>query len=266
MDSVEVDGLRIAFERAGSGPALVLLHGAVCDSRVWREELDDFSSDYTVVAWEAPGCGSSEDPPESFRLGEYAHCLAGLIEALHLSRPHLLGHSWGSGLALELCRQRPGVAASCSLVGGYAGWAGSLPESEVTRRLEFALHIAELADGEFDPGSMPGLFSSRMPAHRAQELARIMADIRPVGTRAMARAFAEADLRDALGAILVPAVVLCGDEDERSPRSVGEALHAALPRSTLVVLRGLGHEMFLEAPDVVRHAVRSFLRSVDSQT
>jgi alpha/beta hydrolase family protein len=72
MENVEVGGLRVAFQRRGDGPCLLLLHGAVSDSRVWRVELDSLSDVFTVVAWDAPGCGGSSDPPEHFRLAEYA--------------------------------------------------------------------------------------------------------------------------------------------------------------------------------------------------
>jgi pimeloyl-ACP methyl ester carboxylesterase len=63
------DGLRIAFERAGGGPPLVLLHGYVGDGpTTWRRQIDDLSDEFTVVAWDAPGVGRSSDPPESFGL------------------------------------------------------------------------------------------------------------------------------------------------------------------------------------------------------
>jgi pimeloyl-ACP methyl ester carboxylesterase len=65
-ESVEVQGRTIAFERRGEGPPLVLLHGAVSDSRFWRRELDVLSDGFTVVAWDAPGCGRSFDPPEDY--------------------------------------------------------------------------------------------------------------------------------------------------------------------------------------------------------
>ena len=55
MDQLEVEGLHIAFERAGEGPPLVLLHGFVGDSREWRRQLDGLSDEFTVVAWDAPG-------------------------------------------------------------------------------------------------------------------------------------------------------------------------------------------------------------------
>lgn len=95
MDEIEVAGLRIAFERAGEGPPLVLLHGILGDSRVWRRQLDDLSDEFTVVAWDAPGCGRSSDPLETFRMPQYADYLAGFVDALGLGRPHVLGLSLG---------------------------------------------------------------------------------------------------------------------------------------------------------------------------
>jgi pimeloyl-ACP methyl ester carboxylesterase len=261
MDQVEVAGLRIAFERAGRGPPLVLVHGAVCDSRVWRRQLDDLSDEFTVVAWDAPGCGRSADPPEAFRLPDYADALAGFIAALDLGRPHVLGHSFGGGLALELYRRHPAVPATLILVGAYAGWAGSLPRSEVERRLRFALDVADRLPEGFEPTSMPGLFSKAMSPETVDELVAIMSEIRPVATRAMAFALAEADLRDVLPVIDVPTLLLYGDADERSPLNVAEDLRDSIPTSRLVVMAGLGHVSYLESPERFEAEVRSFLRS-----
>lgn len=58
LRSVEVDGQTIAYRQAGQGPALVLLHGFLCDSRCWRHQLSHLSDQFSVVAWDAPGAGS----------------------------------------------------------------------------------------------------------------------------------------------------------------------------------------------------------------
>lgn len=261
MEYVDAAGVRVGFRRRGTGPALVLLHGAVCDSRVWRVELESFADAFTVVAWDTPGCGGSDDPPDHFRIGDFAECLAALIDALDLGRPQLLGHSWGSTLALELCRKRPAMVRSLVLVGAYAGWAGSLPPAEVQQRLDFALNAAHRGPGSFRPASMPGLFSELMPPDRADELAMIMSDIRPAGTRTMALALAEADLRASLPEIDLPTLLVCGDADTRSSLSVAQALHRAIPNSTLEVLQGLGHECYLEASSAFESAVRPFLHA-----
>ncbi|HXV57366.1 MAG TPA: alpha/beta fold hydrolase [Gaiellaceae bacterium] len=78
MPTVEVDGLRIAYERAGEGPPVVFLHGYVGDGlRTWRRQLEALSDEHTVVAWDAPGAGGSSNPPGTFGLGGYADVLAG---------------------------------------------------------------------------------------------------------------------------------------------------------------------------------------------
>lgn len=264
MNHVDVAGLRIAFQQLGDGPPLLLLHGAVCDSRVWRVELESLSDAYTVVAWDAPGCGGSSEPPEGFRMAEYAECLVQFIDELGLQPTHVLGHSWGSALALDLYRQRPTWVRSLVLVGAYAGWAGSLPPDEVDRRLQFALRTAELGPGAFDPTTMPGLFSDALPEERAKELAMVMSEIRPVATRTMAYALAEADLRDVLPRIAVPTLLLYGDADERSPLNVARELQASIPGSTLAVMPGLGHECYLEAAQEFGSRVRTFLSGVDA--
>jgi pimeloyl-ACP methyl ester carboxylesterase len=238
---------------------LALVHGAVCDSRVWRVELQALADAFTVFAWDAPGCGGSSDPPEHFRLPDFAKCLAGVMDSLGLSHAHVLGHSWGSALALELYGQRPDLVRSLVLVGAYAGWAGSLPPDEVERRLHLALRVAESAPGGFEPGVMPGVFSDAMPEARAEELAAIMSESRPAATRTMARALAEADLRDLLPKVEVPTLLLHGDADARSPVRVAEALRAAIPDSRLVLLPGLGHECYLESADAFESEVRAFL-------
>ena len=206
------------------------------------------------MAWDAPGCGASSDPPESYRLPEYADALAALVDAIGLEPVHLVGHSWGTGLALELYRRRPELVTAMVLAGAYAGWAGSLPREEVEARLQLALRA--------EPASMPGLVSDAIPADRAEELARIMSEARPSTMRTMAYAFAEADLRAVLADIAVPVLILAGDADERSPLSVARAIHASIRDSHLVELPGLGHEMFFEDSVTCDDAVRAFLRVV----
>lgn len=261
MEHIEVAGLSIAFERAGVGPQLVLVHGAVCDGRVWRSQLEALSDEFTVVAWDAPGCGGSADPPGSYRLGDYADALAGFIAALDLDRPHVLGHSFGGALVLELYRRYPTVPATLILVGASAGWAGSLPRAEVEQRLAFALEVADRLPAGFEPTSMRGLFSKAMSPETVDELVAIMSEVRPVATRAMAHALAEADLRDVLATIDVPTLLVYGDADERSPLSVAEDLRDGIPGSRLVVMPGFGHECYLEAPECFNAEVRRFLTS-----
>ncbi len=148
VDDIEVFGLRIAYERAGAGEPLVLLHGGMSDHREWRRQIDELSDRYTVIAWDAPGCGRSSDPPETFRLPDYADSLAAFLEAIELGRTHVVGLSFGGGLALEFYRRHPAIPRTLVLASAYAGWAGSLPAEIVDQRLQQVLREADLPPEE----------------------------------------------------------------------------------------------------------------------
>jgi pimeloyl-ACP methyl ester carboxylesterase len=260
MQHVDVDKLRIAFRRLGDGPPVLLLHGGLSDSREWRWQLDELSDQFDVVAWDAPGCGDSSDPSETFGLHGYADCLAGFIATLGLDRPHVVGLSFGAGLALELYRRHRHVPASLVLASAYAGWAGSLPPDVVEERLRDVRRQADLPPEEVVGEWLPTLFGGSIAPSVVEEVTAIMRDFHPAGMRAMANAFAAADLRDVLTQIEVPTLLMFGDADQRAPRDVGLALHAAIPRSRLVWLKGVGHQANLEAPERFNAELRRFLR------
>src|SRR5215210_3903487 len=247
-EAVDLEGGTVTFDRRGHGPPLVLLHGALGDSREWRAQLDALADEFTVVAWDAPGCGGSFDPPEDFGLDGYADCLAAFVEALDLARPHVLGVSFGSGLALELFRRHPGLPRSLVLASAYAGWAGSLGRDAAEERRDAFLRDAERPPEEVARDFSATLFVEAVPAALVDEMVAVMSSFHPAGLRAMANAFADADLREVLPRIDVPTLLVYGDSDQRSPLHVAEDLHARIPGSKLVVIPGPGHMVNLEAP------------------
>jgi pimeloyl-ACP methyl ester carboxylesterase len=160
MEMTQVGGLRIAYDRDGSGPPLVLLHGYVGDGpTTWRRQLEGLCGEFTVVAWDAPGAGRSSDPPESFGMADYADCLAGFVDRLGLERPHVAGLSFGGALAIEFCRRHPAIPRTLTLVSAYAVWGGSLPADVAQLRLKQALMLADLPPGEFVGTLLPTMFS-----------------------------------------------------------------------------------------------------------
>ena len=259
METVEVDGLRVGYERAGQGPPMVLLHGYVGDgATTWRGQLDALGDQFTVVAWDAPGAGGSSDPPESFGLAGYADCLAGFIGRLGLERPHVVGLSFGGALALELYRRHPEVPATLVLASAYAGWGGSLPADVADQRLRQAMALSELSGEEFVGTLLPTMFSEGTAPEAVAAFGASMRSFHPAGFRAMARASA-GNVREVLGRIEVPTLLVYGDQDVRAPLAVAEDLHAAIPGSRLVVLPGVGHVCNIEAPDEFNRVVRDFL-------
>lgn len=258
LDTAHVNGYPIAYREAGQGVAIVLLHGFLCDSRCWRRQLAGLSDGFRVVAWDAPGAGSSPDPPESFTTTDYAQCLAGFLDALDIGRAHVVGLSWGGILAQELYRLHPKRLRCLVLADSYAGWKGSLPEPMWKERLENCLRDSTGPAEALVSRLLPGMFTDGVSEGTRDELAGIMSEFHPVGFRVMARSSAEMDTRDLLPAIDVPTLLLWGEDDRRSPIRVAHQLHAAIPAAELAVIPAAGHLSNMEQSEAFNAHVRRF--------
>ncbi len=262
-EEVNIGDFRIAFERRGKGQPLLLLHGALGDSRAWRKQIDELSDEYEVVAWDAPGCGRSSDPPETFSISDFADSLAAFNEAIGLDSAHVLGLSFGGGLALEYYNRYPDNTRSLILAGAYAGWAGSLPRQEVEQRLQRMDALTKMPIEQIAEELVPTFFSETVSRDVVEEITAIMADFHPIGLKAMTFALGNADLNYILPEIKVPTLLLYGDKDKRSPRYVAEKMHVSIPGSRLVIMPGVGHASNLEAPDLFNKEVLNFLEQLE---
>lgn len=259
VGSIVLDGRETTFERAGQGHPVVFVHGYVGDGgSTWRRQLDAFADEFDVIAWDLPGAGGSDDPPETFRMRDYADALAGLIRALDLHRPHLVGLSFGGATLIELCRHHQHLASTITLVGAYAGWGGSLAPDEVEFRLNQALELSRRDTSELVDTLLPTMFAPGTPAEVTAEFARAFEQLHPQGFRAMARAVTE-DLTDVLGFIRLPTLLLYGEHDTRAPAGVAEQLHEAIAGSELVMLPG-GHVCSVDASEPFNAELRRFLQ------
>jgi pimeloyl-ACP methyl ester carboxylesterase len=262
VDRVEIDGLTITYERAGAGPAIVLLHGYVGDGpSVWRHQIDVLSDEYTVVAWDAPGAGGSSDPRDDIGVDGYADCLARFIEISSLAPAHVIGLSFGGALAIALQRQHRSVTRSLVLASAYAGWRGSLGIEVAEARLAQALELSERPPADLVDALLPTMFALPVTDADLNAFRATLESFHPVGFRAMARASAE-DLRDVLPTIDVPTLLIYGDTDARAPLQVAEDIRAAIAGSRLVVLEGAGHVCNVELPERFNEEVRQFLGGV----
>lgn len=256
---VEVDGRRIAYQRRGTGAPLVLLHGFICDSRAWAPQLDALSNTFDVIAWDCPGCGQSDDPPEDWTMGDFAECLIGFLDQLGVTSAHFVGLSWGGTLILDLYRREPRRITSMVVADSYAGWTGSLGPDAAEARLARCIGESKLPAGDWIPQWVPDAFSPGAPKSLLDKYAAIMSDFHPVGFRAMSRALAP-DLSGVLPRIAVPTLLIWGKSDSRSPLTVGEAFEGGIAGSRLVVIPNAGHVSNFEQPDAFNAAVREFIR------
>ena len=261
LQSVRVNGATIGYRAAGQGPALVLLHGFLCDSRCWRQQLVHLSALFRVVAWDAPGAGSSSDPPNTFTTQSYVRCLSSFLDIIGIESAHVLGLSWGGILAQEFYRHSAERIRSLVLADTYAGWRGSLPEPVWKQRLATCLEDASAPPETVVAKLLPGMFSNAASPELRDELAAIVSQFHPTGFRLMSLSSAEVDTRWLLSRVGVRTLVLWGSDDSRSPLSVAEQLHTLIPGAQLAIIPNAGHVSNMEQPDAFNDHVRRFCLS-----
>jgi len=142
---VNANGLRLHTTRTdGAKPPVVLAHGFTDDGLCWTPVAEVLEADYDVIMVDARGHGRSEAPEQGYGLVDHARDLAGVIVALELERPAVLGHSMGAGSALVLAGLYPDLPAAL-LLEDPPGWWAPMPLSpeDIEQREAWLAQIAE---------------------------------------------------------------------------------------------------------------------------
>jgi pimeloyl-ACP methyl ester carboxylesterase len=114
---VTLHGHDVGYRMAGSGPAILLIHGMAGSSRTWHDAMHLLARDYTVVAPDLLGHGESAKPMGDYSLGAYASGLRDLlVGSLGIESATLVGQSLGGGVAMQLAYQHPELCERLVLV------------------------------------------------------------------------------------------------------------------------------------------------------
>jgi pimeloyl-ACP methyl ester carboxylesterase len=243
-----VAGRPAAWLEAGSGPPLVLVHGAGGSADLWQPQLDGLGDVARVVAPDLPGHG-----PQGGRGGQsiaaYGEWLADFLEALGAARVVLAGHSMGGAIAQTLALARPQRLAGLILVGTGARLRVPVSILELLREhpVEGQSLIQELS------------YAAGTPRERVAVADRVRREAAPLVTLGDYLACDGFDVRAQLGTVRVPTLVVTGTEDRLTPLKYGRFLAEAIPGARLVEVPAAGHFPQLEQPATVNAAIRAFL-------
>lgn len=109
----EVNGTKLYYEVAGSGPVVVLIHGGAVDSRAWDDQFSEFAKQFTVIRYDLRGSGQSASPVKPFSNTED---LYQLLQHLQVAKASLVGISRGGGMAFDFALDHPEMVASLVLI------------------------------------------------------------------------------------------------------------------------------------------------------
>jgi N-formylmaleamate deformylase len=254
----EANGVDIHYLRTGGDkPPLIALHGLTGSGACWTPLARALEGDYDVVAPDARGHGKSSAPLHGYLYRDLASDVIGLIEALGLAAPILLGHSMG-GMTAAVAAGQLGTAIRGVILADPT-FLRPQRQREVYESDVVAQHRQLLSLGRDD-----ALVAARLRhPHRSAELVELIIKAR---LQTQIRAFdvltpPNPDYRELVSAIRVPILLVVGDQGVVSPETAQE-LQTLNQRLQYERIPDAGHGLPYDQPDRFAEVVRSFLRSV----
>lgn len=251
---------RIAVTRSGDGPLLVCLHGIGGNRSNWDRQWPAFASQFTTVAWDARGYGSSDDYEGELRFEDFSADLRRVLDYYGVQRAHLLGMSMGGRIAIDFCAREPGRVATLIVADTSAG---SKVVSSRERVEEFlALRKAPLLNGKTPAEIAPTVVDSLVsPATTPQVRAQMIESLAALHMHSylktldtVTRYTAFPDFRT----LEVPSLVLVGEHDRIATPEYAQGMARDMG-AQFVLLRDAGHLSNMEQPEAFNSAVLEFL-------
>jgi pimeloyl-ACP methyl ester carboxylesterase len=252
-------GLELAYDEAGSGLPLLLVHGWPHDRTMWAGQVGGLATYARVIAPDLRGFGGST-VRGPYTMDQYADDLVAFLESLGIAQAVVCGLSMGGYIAFSMLRRHRDRIRGLILADTRA--SADTDEARANRAMLVTLIEQEgmtaLASRQLEPMVARSTLERQVPL--AETVRRMMASVPPEGAIGALRAMAgRPDSTPLLGTIDVPTLVVGGDEDGIIPPDVLRDMAASIPNSRVEILEEGGHLSPLERPAAFNHVVTEFL-------
>lgn len=258
MPYATVNGVRLYYAEDGAAdaPALVLTHSLGTNADLWALQVPALSGHFRVIRYDTRGHGLSSQPPGEYTFSTLADDLLGLLDHLGIAKAHLCGTSMGGMTVMQAALKRPDRVESLILcntaarIGSVESWTAriAMVNQQGLADLAPTLVTRWVADD----------FRAREPG-RTQALCDMLRRTPDAGYIGNCAALRDGDLRDQVGTVKAPALVISGDSDLAATGEQAAQLVAVLPDARHVELHA-AHTSNWEQPDAFNAALRNFLR------
>ena len=253
--SVATDKGRIAYHEAGSGPALVCMHGLGGGARSWTQQLIGLSDKRRVIAWDCPGYGGSDDYPSTVPTpADYGDALIAMLQAIGVTGEFdLVGHSMGGAIAPQIVARHPGrvrrlvMSATRIAFQRTGGYDERLKEH------------ASMSPEEFGATRVKSMCSADAPIAAKTAAASIASEIRASGYAAAVHLLSVCNNEAVLKKMDMPVLVLAGAEDRIAPEAETAALTALIKGAKREIIGQAAHAAYLEQPATYNARLTAFL-------
>jgi 3-oxoadipate enol-lactonase len=258
-----LNGVNLAVEVKGEGPAILFIHGYPHDRSIWAQPVAELEG-FRRIAPDLRGMGESDAPDLGYSIETYAGDLAALLDTLGVEETVLCGLSMGGYVAFEFLRRWPRRVRGLVLMDTRA----EADTAEAKRgRDASAATVRESGSAAVAATLLPGMLAPSTLEGSPEVVERV---------RAMMAATPVAGMVGALGAMRdrpdstellpslagLPTLVLVGEDDALTPPAQARAMADAIPGAAFGIIRGAGHLPPVERPAETTRALREFLRSL----
>jgi len=265
MRTLSVDGVEIEFEDRGSGEPVVLIHGSAVKDDLFPVANQPALHGYRLVRYHRRGYGASTPPQEPLSIEDQSRDCAGLLRQLGIGRAHVVGHSTGGVIALQLALDAPDLVHSLSplepalilqVPAGQAMMQQMTPVVEMYQRGEKAQAAAAFIQGISRPNARQ-IIDGAIP-DGAYDNALTMADMFFANEMPALERWSFSP--QTMKRIKQPVLFVIGDESIPPFSEVQQLLASALPQMVTTTIAGGTHIHDIEKPGPTAEAIASFLR------
>ena len=254
-------GTQYLLEGPAGAPVVTFSHSLAANLHLWDAQAAALSGRYRVLRYDIRGHGGSDVPVPPYTLEQMADDLHGLLDALGITQTHFVGLSMGGLIGMTMALRFPRAVQSLVLADTTACYGPKMtPMWDDRIRVAEAEGIEPLLDR-----TMEAWFTPPFRAQQPAVIERVRAMLRPTDVRGYVgaiRAIGYVDLREAIGAIRCPTLILVGEEDRGTDITMARTMHERIAGSELAVLPNAAHCSCVEAADAFTRAVSGFLEKV----
>lgn len=255
----EVNGTRLWYEASGKGPAVVLVHGGLVNSRLWDAQMKPLSKRFRVVRYDIRGYGRSQAPTGEYQMLED---LRALLDHLKIDKATLVGLSLGGIIAADFALEHPARVERLVLVG--AGLRGDKqPRDERTARA-YQIGAREGAEKYFEAFTESDLLAGIRNRPKARALMHTMMVDNFKAIEYLAKGWPqspEPPTAERLAQIKTPTLVVIGSLDGKNLQNIADTLASQIPNARKIVIDGASHHPPVETPADFNRVLLEYLES-----
>ena len=263
-----LDGRKVSYWQKGENEekTIVLLHGFPGSHRGLTDMAKGLSG-YRIVIPDLPGCGKSEPLKNSYTLKHYAAWLYAFLENLSLKKVILVGHSFGSRIALVFAETYPEKMETMILITPVTAVEGLIARAasiqyKIAELLPSNLKHAWLANGLYQKIEHMIIFKSVRGKRKAELVKKDKTEYRlidPETTIGVFEEFYRNNLLPKANIATIPTLIIASDKDEIAPLTQVKELTIRLPHSKMIIMKNSGHLVVLERPLQTAKIIREWL-------